>query len=112
MTVPDEMSGMIVFCPDAGHLAWIGDDRIFESVLPRLGSSHFPGEFHWDSWLVVVIEEQSLSIHNFEHDLVNVDGVCICCEIVEFPYLRITDVRGFGNRIGPHLIYRHTGGVD
>jgi hypothetical protein len=79
VAVPDELARRVELRPHACDLAGIGDDGVLETVLPRLGRGYIAVKLNRFHNLTVIIQDQTLAVHHFKYDLVNVHRVRITC---------------------------------
>src|SRR5512144_78159 len=88
MAVPDVLAGQVEQCLHASDLAGVGDDSVLESRLGGVRGSR-------------VTRIHRLAIDDLELHLVNVNGVRIRGEIVDFPDLDRVQRRVLGDRVVP-----------
>src|SRR5512134_2027680 len=109
VAVPDVLARCVELCPEASDFAWIRYGCILQAVLPGLGRPRVPG-FRDSGNLagfLILCEGDRLPVDHLEGYLVDMHGVRIGREVVEFPILGVAHVRVLADRIGPHLVFRY-----
>ena len=95
VAMPDKLAGRAELCPHASHLAGIRNHRIFEPRLPGLRRCRY--RIRVDANLLLVLENHDvLAIDHLEDHLVDVDGMRVSRDVIQFPYLRHTSRRVLG----------------
>ena len=79
MAMPDVEAGIIELHLDTRNLAGVGDDRVFEAFFPRLRR----------------LSSVGAPTQHFELDQVDMDGMRVLREIVDFPFFGSTYSRIF-----------------
>ena len=85
-----ELAGRVELCPNAGDLAWIGGNRVFEAGLPGFRRPRTP--LSWTGCTgspVFGSSTRRFPVHHFKDHLVDVHGVGIGGEVVELPNLSV-----------------------
>ena len=80
-------------------------DRVKPPALPERARIAIELDIRYMSH--VLVKRNRLPIHYLKHNLVDVHGVCIRCEVVEFPDLGIAYLWVFCHGSHPHLVHGH-----
>jgi hypothetical protein len=72
VAMPHELPGVIEFSPDAGDFTRIGDDGVLEPGFPWFRGDDVAGQLEGLDRIAVRVQYQSLTVHDFEHHLMDV----------------------------------------
>src|SRR5690348_12167920 len=102
MTVPDVQAGQIERRLDTSHLPGIRYHRVFAACLPRLRRNRSACQLDWCDNLVVECT-QRLPIDHLEHNLMQMNRVCVGGEIEDLPHFCRANGWVLGDTLHPHF---------
>src|SRR5687768_8728220 len=103
MAVPDELTGLVEFGPDARDLARVRNHRVLVAGFPGFRQRNLPAQLDRLHDLALLIEDEALAVDDLEDDLVDVHRVGVASGVVELPDFGRADFRVLGDALHPQL---------